>query len=175
MRLFRQRRSGDWEEVFERLAGELRHLTAAPRLRGPLTVEIAPGELLDKITILEIKSERIANPRKLDNVRRELAVLEAARDRSVPSSDELLRLTAELKRTNEALWQVEDDIRRCEQEQDFGRRFVELARSVYRHNDHRAALKRRLNELLGSFLTEEKAYSTQSSRPGDLGEVPIRE
>jgi hypothetical protein len=158
-RLFRQRRSGDWEEVFERIAGELRRLVAAPRLRGPITVEIAPGELLDKITILQIKCERITEPGKLDNVRRELAVLEAARDRTVPNSAELLRLTGELKRVNEALWQVEDDIRRCEREQDFGRRFIELARSVYRHNDHRADLKRRINDLLGSFLKEEKSFS----------------
>jgi tetratricopeptide (TPR) repeat protein len=166
MRLFRQQRSGDWEEVFERLAGELRRLAAAPRMLRPITVEIAPGELLDKITILQIKSERIAEPAKLDNVRRELAVLEAARDRSVPASAELTELTAELKRTNEALWQVEDDIRGCEREQDFGPRFVELARSVYRHNDHRAALKRRINDLLGSFLKEEKAYDAETRRPG---------
>jgi tetratricopeptide (TPR) repeat protein len=159
MRLFRQQRGGDWEEVFGRMAGELGRLASAPRVLGPVTVEIAPGELLDKITILQIKSERIAEPQKLDNVRRELAVLEAARDRALRSSAELQELTAELKRTNEALWQVEDDLRRCEREQDFGGRFVELARSVYRHNDHRAALKRRINDLLGSFLKEEKAYT----------------
>jgi hypothetical protein len=73
---------------------------------------------------------------------------------------ELRGLAAELKATNEALWQVEDDLRACERRQDFGPRFVELARSVYRHNDRRAELKRRINELLGSRLMEEKSYSS---------------
>ena len=125
---------------------------------GRLHVEISAGELVDKITILEIKSERIADPAKLANVRRELGVLAAVRDREVASSSQLAALTAELRQANEALWQVEDDIRDCEQRQDFGPRFIELARSIYRHNDRRAALKRSINDLLGSRLTEEKSY-----------------
>src|SRR5438128_2303857 len=122
----------------------------------PITVEIAPGELIDKITILEIKNERIADTAKLRNVRVELEALCAARDQAMEKSDGLTRLTAELKAVNEALWEIEDDIRDCERHRDFGPRFIELARSVYRQNDRRAAVKRQINELLGSKLIEEK-------------------
>jgi tetratricopeptide (TPR) repeat protein len=132
---------------------------------APLLIDIAPGELIDKITILEIKRERITDPEKLRNVRRELELLAAARAGAVPPSDELARLTAELKAANETLWQVEDDMRLCERAGDFGPRFVELARSVYRNNDRRAALKRRLNDLLGSEIVEEKGYATDP--PGE--------
>jgi chromosome segregation ATPase len=126
----------------------------------PITVEVSAGELIDKITILQIKSARITDAAKLENVRRELAALEAARDRAIPRSEELDRLTAELRALNEALWEIEDEIRLCERRQDFGPRFVELARSVYRTNDRRSACKRRLNDLLGSRLVEEKAYTS---------------
>jgi tetratricopeptide (TPR) repeat protein len=159
MRLFRQERPGDWQGVFARLAEALRERVAqVPRAR-PVTVEIAPGELIDKVTILEIKSARLTDADKLANVRRELAALVAARERAVPPSADLARLTAELKAANEALWEIEDGIRRCEHGQDFGPRFIELARSVYRTNDRRAALKRRINELLGARFLEEKSYA----------------
>lgn len=127
-----------------------------------ILVEIAPGELIDKITILQIKNERITDAGKLHNVRAELAVLLAARDRAVPPSPTLDALTAELRAVNEALWQTEDAVRACEQAGDFGSHFVALARSVYRDNDRRAALKRRINELLGSPLVEEKSYMGQA-------------
>jgi hypothetical protein len=158
MRLFRQATPGDWNAVFERMADELKQRLAIPARARPVSIEIAPGELIDKITILEIKAERITDPDKLKNVRTELASLAAARDRALPDSEELTRLTAELKAVNEALWQIEDDIRECERQRDFGPRFIELARSVYRNNDRRAALKRQMNELLGSALVEEKSY-----------------
>ena len=167
MRLFRQPRPGDWADVFERMAGELRRLAATPRRARPVVVEIAPGEMLDKIAILRIKDERMADPDKLANVRRELAVLEAA-ERALPWSDELARLAAELRAVNELLWQVEDDLRACEAAGDFGPRFVELARSVYRHNDRRAALKRAIDDLLDSTLKEEKAYSGGTRRAREL-------
>jgi len=125
----------------------------------PILVEIAPGELIDKITILEIKSERIADAGKLKNVRVELQVLEAARDAAMAATAELADLTAQLKQVNEALWEIEDAIRDCERGQDFGPKFIELARSVYHSNDRRAALKRQINELLGSKLIEEKSYA----------------
>ena len=125
----------------------------------PILVEIAPGELIDKITILEIKSERITDAGKLKNVRVELQVLEAARDAAMAASAELADLTAQLKQVNEALWEIEDAIRDCERGQDFGPKFIELARSVYHSNDRRAALKRQINELLGSKLIEEKSYA----------------
>lgn len=119
---------------------------------------VAPGELIDKITILEIKCARIADPAKLANVRRELALLEAARERALAPSEELTTLTRDLKAVNEKLWQIEDDIRACEAAEDFGERFVALARAVYRNNDSRTAIKRRINELLGSAILEEKSY-----------------
>jgi hypothetical protein len=125
----------------------------------PILVEVAPGELIDKITILEIKSERIADAGKLKNVRVELDVLAAARDAAMAASAELADLTAQLKQVNEALWEIEDAIRDCERGQEFGPKFIELARSVYHSNDRRAALKRQINELLGSKLIEEKSYA----------------
>jgi tetratricopeptide (TPR) repeat protein len=162
-RLFRQDRPGDWDGVFRRLADALRERAgettpAAPPAPPALLVEVSAGELLDKITILEIKSERIRDPAKLGNVRAELAALEGAR-RALPGSPEVAALAAELKAVNEALWQIEDDIRGCERAGDFGPRFVALARAVYRSNDRRAALKRRVNELSGSRLVEEKSYA----------------
>lgn len=125
----------------------------------PILVEVAPGELIDKITILQIKSERMADAEKLRNVRVELEVLEAARDGATAVTEELGALTAQLKQVNEALWEIEDAIRDCEREQNFGPKFIELARSVYHSNDRRAALKRQINELLGSKLIEEKSYA----------------
>jgi hypothetical protein len=131
---------------------------------SPINVEISPGELFDKITILQIKSERIRDAAKLKNVMSELAILEAARDRVVMPSDELSGLTAELRHVNEELWQIEDDLRQHERSGDFGPQFIELARSVYRLNDRRASVKRQINQTLGSRLMEEKSY--QESRLG---------
>ncbi|MFT5522227.1 MAG: hypothetical protein ACI9HK_000168 [Pirellulaceae bacterium] len=121
-------------------------------------VEVAPGELIDKLTILEIKNERIEDEAKLRNVRIELEVLSGARDNSMQVTDALLQLTEQLKAINEQLWDIEDRIRICEKADDFSTTFVELARSVYKTNDRRAALKREINELLGSRLVEEKDY-----------------
>ena len=160
MRLFRQTRPGEWAEVFEQITEALHRRLAAPETLRPITVEIAPGELIDKITILEIKSARFTDAAERHHVGTELALLVAARDRAVPGSAELAGLTTELKAVNEALWQIEDEIRLCERDEDFGPRFIALARSVYRTNDRRAALKRQINELLGSRLNEEKSYTS---------------
>jgi hypothetical protein len=160
MRLFRQTKLGHWEDVFHCMAEVLRERLASPAAPLPIRVEVAPGELIDKITILEIKSEQITDAAKRHHVGTELAVLVDARDRAMPGSAELARLAAELKGVNETLWRIEDDIRLCERDEDFGLRFIALARSVYRTNDLRAALKRQVNELLGSRLIEEKSYST---------------
>lgn len=163
MRLFRQPNRGDWESVFRRMAAELQRLVAgavSPAANSAsITIEVAPGELLDKLTILEIKGERISDPAKLANVRTELAALKASRERAIPDSVGLAELWRQLKAVNLALWDVEDEIRLCERDRDFGARFIELARSVYRHNDRRAAIKRQINELLGSKLIEEKDYA----------------
>ena|SRR5579863_4729799 len=124
-----------------------------------ICVPISPGELLDKISILEIKLERIFDPAKLENVRRELATLADARQ-GLPMLLELNALTSALKAVNKSLWDIEDSIRECEWRKEFGPAFIELARSVYRNNDRRAAIKRQINELLGSVLVEEKAYAS---------------
>jgi len=128
-------------------------------LKTSISVEIAPGELIDKITILEIKLERITDKAKLVNVRLEWETLTKARDGAIKASPDLERLSAKLKAANEALWEIEDDIRDCERDKEFGETFVRLARSVYISNDKRAALKREINELLGSSLIEEKSYA----------------
>lgn len=123
----------------------------------PILVPVSWGELLDKITILEIKTRRIEDSAKLANVGRELEALNAVVGvGTLPDGAPVL--IDQLRAVNEALWDVEDAIRDCERHKDFGARFVELARSVYHSNDRRAALKRDLNELLGSELVEEKSY-----------------
>jgi len=124
-----------------------------------VSVDVAPGELIDKITILEIKLERIDDEQKLSNVRIEFDTLIKARDEAIPASESLDELTAELKRINETLWEVEDDIRDCERAKDFGETFIKLARAVYVTNDKRMEVKRRVNDLLGSRLIEEKSYA----------------
>tara|TARA_B100001996_G_C18641197_1_gene585683 strand:- start:484 stop:882 length:399 start_codon:yes stop_codon:yes gene_type:complete len=129
-------------------------------LKTPIFVEVAPGELIDKITILEIKLKHIKDEEKLVNVRLELETLVKARDLSISPTDALDSLGAELKSANEALWKIEDKIRESERKKEFNSDFVRLARSVYITNDKRAALKREINELLGSSLIEEKSYSS---------------
>lgn len=124
-----------------------------------ILIDVGPGELIDKITILQIKSERMSDETKLKNVRHELAVLDAARKQHIPASSELTRLEADLKAVNGALWVIEDDIRQCEADKNFGQTFIDLARSVYIQNDKRAALKKEINLLTGSSIVEEKSYT----------------
>ena len=123
-----------------------------------LLVPVSWGELLDKITILEIKRDRIADPEKVANVGRELAALRSVADRTErpPAASDLV---AQLRVVNEQLWDIEDSIRDCERRQDFSADFVELARAVYHTNDRRAEIKRDLNLMLGSELVEEKSYA----------------
>ncbi|MEJ6396382.1 DUF6165 family protein [Yoonia sp. 208BN28-4] len=119
---------------------------------------IAPGELIDKLTILRLKTENISDPAKLANVRHEQDVLQKVADAAIPPSDDLTRLWAELYRINGDLWVIEDDIRKCEGRNDFGPAFIALARAVYVTNDERASVKKQINLLLGSDLIEEKSY-----------------
>jgi hypothetical protein len=124
----------------------------------PLLAPISVGELYDKIAILEIKAELLAGPAQRANVVRELAALETVRDREVLRLTELEVLRSELKAVNRRLWDIEDALRAHERDDRFDAVFIELARSVYRENDRRAALKRRINELTGSEIVEEKSY-----------------
>ena len=126
----------------------------------PISVPISPGELLDKISILEIKSERIGDAHKRANVERELDLLTGLWHAESAETGEITALRAELRTLNERLWDIEDEIRDCERAGDFGDRFVELARSVYKTNDRRAAVKRAINEALGSTIIEEKSYAS---------------
>ena len=130
------------------------------RRTGRLTVliEISPGELIDKMTILEIKAERIVDADKLRRVRSELDALSSSYATMLPRSAELTRLTNDLKAVNALLWDVENLIRGCEATKEFGPQFVDLARLIYRHNDRRSMLKYEINELLGSSRTEVKDY-----------------
>ncbi len=124
-----------------------------------IQIPISPGELVDRLTILEIKSERMTDPEKVANVRHELRLLADAAREAIPEDPQIQTLKADLKTVNEILWRIEDDIRDCERRSDFGDAFIELARSVYRTNDERARLKGRINEALGSAIREEKSYS----------------
>ncbi len=127
-----------------------------------ILVPISPGELLDKITILQIKAERIDNPAKVANVNTELQLLTEVWNQSVETDEVIEALTQELKRINEALWEIEDDIRDEERNKRFGDRFIELARAVYVTNDKRAEAKKKVNLHLNSTIVEEKSYQDYS-------------
>lgn len=122
-----------------------------------ILVPISPGELLDKITILRIKSARMTDAAKLANVRVELAELEKTWKEAVGAAN-VEEDERALQAVNERLWVIEDDIREKERAQAFDARFIELARSVYIENDERAAIKKRINVKLGSRIVEEKSY-----------------
>lgn len=124
-----------------------------------IRVPISPGELLDKITILEIKAEQIADNEKLRNVKTELDLLGQVWEQASADNDTVLELKQTLKSTNMDLWTIEDKIRIKEARKEFDHEFVELARSVYRKNDKRAATKKEVNVLLGSGIMEEKSYA----------------
>jgi hypothetical protein len=121
-----------------------------------MKVEISNGELLDKLSILAIKQRMITDTGKLRNIRQEYDLLK-------PLADNLLHLVQDeydhLLAVNKLLWEIEDTIRELERQQDFGDRFIETARKVYRYNDERARIKREINRITGSGLTEEKSYS----------------
>jgi len=128
-----------------------------------IKVPISPGELLDKITILRIKSQRMSDPAKLANVRLELEALEETWGASAHSKIDVEAEVGALLAVNERLWLVEDEIRDKERAQAFDAEFIRLARAVYFENDERAAIKRRINMALGSGLVEEKSYSNYKS------------
>ncbi len=123
-----------------------------------ILVPVSPGELVDKLTILRLKTENMDDAAKLANVQHELTVLQDVADQAIPQSTDVAVLWDQLYQINRTLWQIEDDIRACEARQDFGDAFIALARSVYVTNDRRAAVKKQMNLLLGSAIVEEKSY-----------------
>jgi tetratricopeptide (TPR) repeat protein len=159
MRLFRQSRRGVWGDVFDAMALEVAALAARRAAPAMISCPCSLGELIDKITILRIKAERIGEGEKLANVRRELALLERLAREVGHTGSAIDLLSDRLAAVNARLWAIEDAIRTCEREGDFGPRFVALARSVYGENDARAALKRAINTLANSALIEEKSYA----------------
>jgi hypothetical protein len=125
-----------------------------------IDVPVAVGELIDKITILQIKAERIRDAAKVANVRLELDLLLDRRNAALGEDTKIEVLAARLKAINEKLWDLEDDIRDCERREAFGAAFVALARRIYATNDERAAIKREINLASGSAIVEEKSYTS---------------
>jgi primase-polymerase (primpol)-like protein len=120
--------------------------------------EISAGELVDKITILKIKKEKITNKEKLIEIKKELDSLTNTFNKSIKKNINLEGLTKELKNINLKLWNIEDKKRELEKKQEFGKEFIELARNVYKSNDERAKIKLKINEALGSNIKEVKSY-----------------
>jgi Flp pilus assembly protein TadD len=175
MRLFRQRERGNWDEVLQRVAEALQKkfpgisvgdcanvkskqaeaTSTSPKPLADIQAAISLGELIDKITILEIKTQHLQG-KALENVQKELSALQQTLDALDFQVDQTL--IQRLKEVNADLWQIEDDIRDKERKKDFGESFIRLARSVYQQNDRRAAIKKEINTTYGSALVEEKAY-----------------
>lgn len=168
LRLYRQTSPGAWQDVFEHMSRDLAHRLKNRKQPRKILAEISAGDLIDRCTILEIKSARLTEPAALVKVQVELASLQATRDAMLTSSPTLARLTKELQAVNEQLWDVEDELRRHEDRQDFGPLFVERARLVYKTNDERCAIKRQINELTRSRLMEVKSYGAASVPDGGM-------
>lgn len=166
MRLFRQPARGDWKSVFLQMQRELEPLASRGRPQQPAAlplpgmphVRVSWGELLDKLTILQIKLTRIADETSLSNVKKELALLSSAVGDDLNADTALAQLRKSLYSVNLDLWEIEDKIRAKEGCKAFDAEFIELARSVYKRNDRRAALKREINRLLASEIVEEKSH-----------------
>ena len=124
-----------------------------------ILTEISSGELLDKISILEIKLDKIKDPPLLNKVKKEYGILTETKSKNIKYSKEIDVIYKELKQVNEKLWNIEDDIRLCEKNTDFKDKFIQLAREVYLNNDKRSVLKSKINKLLGSDIEEVKQYT----------------
>ena len=125
-----------------------------------IIVEVSIGELLDKISILEIKQEKIKNPEKLKFINNEYSILKDQLKKNVKSDDKLNNLYQSLKQINAKLWIIEDDKRQCEKDKDFGEKFIKLSRDVHFLNDDRAKIKLEINNLTGSAIKEIKEYTS---------------
>ena len=124
-----------------------------------INIETSVGELIDKMTILEIKKEKISDEKSLSIINKEYSSLQGTVQKDVKINDEIKKLWNELKKINLKLWEIEDKIRLCEKNKKFDEKFVELARSVYKSNDIRSKLKLKINQLTGSNLQEVKQYT----------------
>ncbi len=124
-----------------------------------INIETSVGELIDKMTILEIKKEKISDEKSLSIIDKEYSSLQVTLQKDVKINDEIKKLWNELKKINLKLWEIEDKIRLCEKNKKFDEKFVELARSVYKSNDIRSKLKLKINQLTGSNLQEVKQYT----------------
>ena len=120
--------------------------------------EISVGELLDKISILEIKQKNLKDNEKIKIVNKELESLNMTLNKDVTMTEEIQSLYQDLKKINSILWDIEDGKRDCERNKDFGDKFIELARSVYIENDNRSKIKNKINQLSGSNISEVKSY-----------------
>ena len=120
--------------------------------------EISPGDLLDKISILEIKIDKIKAKNHLKEINKEYKLLIKVKNQNIRSSNKINKLSHQIKKINLNLWNIEDKIRICEKEKDFGEKFIKLARNVYFNNDKRAKIKLRINKILGSNIKEIKQY-----------------
>ena len=125
-----------------------------------IIVEVSIGELLDKISILEIKLEKIKDPQKLKFITNEHSILKNQLDNNVESNEKLNELFQSLKEINTRLWKIEDDKRQCEKDKDFGEKFIKLSRDVHFLNDDRAKIKLEINNLTGSTIKEIKEYTS---------------
>ena len=123
-----------------------------------ILAEISAGELIDKITILEIKRTKISNKEKLNDIEKELSSLNETMKKTIPEQNKIKDLSNQLKKINLKLWDIEDGKRAAEKENNFGDRFIELARNVYKFNDERAKIKLAINNNLGSNIKEVKSY-----------------
>ena len=124
-----------------------------------ILTEISAGELLDKLSILEIKLNKIKNPALLQEIKKDYNIINEAKNKNINSSDEINVLYTDLKKINEQLWEIEDKIRLCEKNSDFKDKFVQLARDVYLKNDKRSKIKLEINKILGSNIKEVKQYT----------------
>ena len=120
--------------------------------------EISAGELLDKISILEIKLEKIKNKASQDEINKEYNILKEVQNSSIEMTEKLKTLLMEIKEVNLNLWNIEDKLRICEKNKDFGQSFIKLARDVYLNNDKRSKIKSEINKILGSNIKEIKQY-----------------
>ena len=125
-----------------------------------IIVEVSVGELLDKISILEIKQEKIRNPEKLKFINSEHSILKDQLEKNVKSDDKINKLYNLLKEINAKLWVIEDEKRQCEKDKDFGKKFIKLSRDVHFLNDDRAKIKLEINNLTGSIIKEIKEYTS---------------